>query len=63
MYKFVNVVQLSLNWSIHVCVNFTNSGAAVEFRVAAVNQFGTGPYTCCTPNPELSSMMFYIVTN
>ena len=43
----------------HVFVNFINSGAAVEFRVAAVNEFGTGPYTYCTPSLVLSSMMFY----
>ena len=35
------------------------TGTAVEFCVAAVNQFGTGPYTYCKPSPELSSMMFY----
>ena len=42
----------------HVFVNFINSGAAVEFCVATLNKFGTGPYTYCTPSPELSSMMF-----
>ena len=43
----------------HVFLTFINTGTAVEFRVAAVNEFGTGPYTYCTPSPELSSMMFY----
>ena len=36
-------------------------GTATEFRLAGVNEYGTGPYIHCKPSPDLSGYCFTFV--